>query len=209
MNISRCKVHNFSSDETPTPLFLWVGEKNAPSMTNSSSLLLPAGISPPPQPTVFSPEDVLKQVNAHYESDTHFVGGMGEVDPGVWFASSNAADPLTFGEMIQESISLVKDERHGVPFSLCTSGLVAPTIPLSELGLSTLHVSLYAGSPTEYAKTSGNTERDFGTLCGFIVEAAEQGIAVEAWVLEAHASGARDLAISLGAQQVNVLIGSK
>ena len=42
-------------------------------------------------------------------------------------------------------------------------------------------------------------------LCGFIAEAAEQGIAVEAWVLESYAGSARDLAVSLGAQNVNVV----
>lgn len=206
----RQRLCRFSSaSDIPSPLFLWLGE-NQPSTTSvkSPSLLLPTGIVPPSQPTVFSPEDVVKQVNFHYDSDTHFVGGMGEEDPGVWFASLDL-DPLAYGEIVQESIELVKEERHGVPFSLCTTGMVAPTVPLSELGLSTLHVSLYAGSPSDFAKATGQTERDFGMLCGFIVEAVEQGIPTEVWALEAYASGARDLAVSLGAQHIHIVGSSR
>lgn len=194
---SRC----FSNSGGPQPLFLWLGESDNPAAP-TSSLLLP--VPKPSKPTIFTSEDVLQHVNAHYEAETQFVGGMGEDDPGVWFASINS-DPLAHSELVQDAISLVKDERHGVPFALFTSGLVSPNVPVAELGLSSLHVSLYAGSPREYAKASANSEKDFGTLCGFIVEAAEQGIAVETWVLEEYAGGARDLATSLGAQNIHVI----
>jgi hypothetical protein len=203
--VSSRSLRCFSDSGGPQPLFLWLGESNNPEAPKSS-LLLP--VPKPLEPTVLTPEEVLQSVNSYYEAETQFVGGMGEDDPGVWFASINF-DPLDYSEMVQDSISLVKEERHGVPFSLFTSGLVSPNVPLAELGLSSLHVSLYAGSPKEYAKASSNSERDFGTLCGFIVEAAEQGIAVETWVLEEFAGGARDLALSLGAQNVNVVAGSR
>lgn len=195
----------FSDGGGPRPLFLWLGESDN-SDTPKSSLLLP--VPKPLQPTVFTSEDVLQHVNSHYETETQFVGGMGEDDPGVWFASVNS-DPLTYAELVQDSISLVKEERHGVPFSLFTSGLISSDVPVAELGLSTLHVSLYAGSPKEYAAASSNSEKDFGILCGFIAEAAEQGMAVETWVLEEYAGGARDLAMSLGAQNVNVIARPK
>jgi len=202
--VSPQSILRFSSGEDPSPLFLWLGQADNSVTTKNSSLLLP--VDPPSEPTVYTPADVLLQVNSHYEADDHFVGGMGEDDPGVYFASINS-DPLDYAELVQESISSVKEERHGVPFSLFTSGLVASTIPLSELGLSTLQVSLYAGSPKDYAVASNNSEKDFGILCGFIVEAAEQGVAVEAWVLGKHATAARDLAVSLGAQDVKVVGG--
>lgn len=199
--ISQWNIRTFSSGSAPSPLYLWLGEGEN-SAENSPRLLLP--VAPPSAPTVFTSDDVLRQVNAHYKAETNFVGGMGEDDPGVWFASVNS-DPLAYAELVQESISSVKEERHGVPFSLFTSGLVLPSIPLVELGLSSVHVSLYAGSPKDYAMASKNSEKDFGMLCGFIVEAAEQGIAVEAWVLNKYAAAGRDLAVSLGAQDVKVV----
>eukprot|EP00934_Nitzschia_sp_Nitz4_P006727 Nitzschia sp. Nitz4//scaffold36_size144017//96225//96866//NITZ4_003103-RA/size144017-processed-gene-0.85-mRNA-1//-1//CDS//3329549507//6717//frame0 len=189
----------FSTDGHPTPLYLWLGEKDA---STPNSLLLP--VASPSDPSVFTAEDILDEVNAHYNAESQFVGGMGEHDPGVWFAAVNA-DPLSYAEVINDSIHMVKEERHGVPFHVFTSGLVFPSVGLDEMRLECLHVSLFAGSPKEYANASGNSEKDFGTLCGFIVEAAEQGIPVEAWVLEDFAAGARDLALSLGAQHVTTV----
>lgn len=208
---NRCRFklsHRVLSTEcsAPSPLYLWLGDSDDSQVSSKSSLLLPVAV--PPEPQIFSAEDVLSRVNSHYASETQFVGGMGEDDPGVWFASVNS-DPLEHAELVQESIALVKQERHGVKFSLFTSGLVFPSIELPTLGVSSFHVSLYAGSPKEYAKASGNAERDFGTVCGFIVEAAEQGLAVEVWALEEQAAGARDLAHSLGARAVNVVPASK
>ena len=119
-------------------------------------------------------------------------------------ACHSNGDALDYAELVQEGIFYTKQERHGVEFGLYTNGLVTPSIPLSELGLSTLQVSLYCGSPPEYAKATGRDAKAFGQLCGFIAEAVEQGVTVELGVLEPYAGSAHDLALSLGAQQVHV-----
>ena len=206
-----------SSDEGPAPLFLWLGDSSSISTSTSTSteqtatrppnkLLLP--VTAATEPTVLSSDDVLASVNLHYESDQHFVGGMGESDPGVSFCtvSTCSTDALDFAQLVAESIALVKQERHGVPFSLYTSGILSHdlTVPLSELGLESLQVSLFAGSPRDYQKATGRDAAAFGQVCGFIADATEQGVAVEVGVLSTYASGARDLALSLGARQVHV-----
>jgi hypothetical protein len=175
---------------------------------------------------VESAEAALAIVNKHYES-AHFVGGMGEgtkkvaatifqccmlylklfrsEDPGVWFATVQNCvhDALSF-DVIQESIALVKQERHGVPFGLYTSGILSEPVVVSDLGLSVLQVSLFAGNPMDYVAATGRKAADFGKCCGFIAECAEQGIHVEVGVLKQHAGSARDLAMSLGARDVHV-----
>jgi len=156
-----------------------------------------------------SSDAVLERVNRHYER-SHFVGGMGESDPGVWFAAlpSSTRDALEFAELVQESIELVKTERHGVPFGLYTTGIVdPPPIPLPELGLDTLQVSLFAGSPKDYGEATGRIDdapADFGRACALIADAAEQGVAVEVGVLRKYASSGTQVALSLGARHVHV-----
>lgn len=211
----RVGVHQlrcFSDSSEPQPLFLWLGKEGSSTTTTTSEqhatnkLLLP--VSPPSEPTVFTPEDVLASVNAYYESDQNFVGGMGESDPGVRFATTGggADDTLDYAALVQESIALVKQERHGVPFSLYTSGIPSQelAVPLAELGLESLQVSLFCASPPDYCKATGRDAAAFGKVCGFIADAAEQGIAVEVGILSAYASGAHDLALALGARHVHV-----
>jgi hypothetical protein len=152
---------------------------------------------------------VLDLVNRHYASDSNFVGGMGESDAGVWFATTvgSTKDSLDYAvDILQSSIASVKEERHGVPFGVYTTGLLSGSldIPLSEIGLSCLQVSLFAGSPDRYKRATGLDASSFGQVCGFIADAAEQGIAVEVGVLSSDAGPARDLALSLGAQAVHV-----
>lgn len=209
---SRHGLRSFStSSSSPEALFLWLGggddasDSNNDASTTTTPLLLPPYSTTPAVGTVSTPDDILHQVNEFYEK-SHFVGGMGEEDPGVWFAAchGDGDDALDYAELVQEGIFNTKQERHGVQFGLYTNGLVTPSIPLSELGLSTLQVSLYCGSPPEYAKATGRDAKAFGQLCGFIVDAVEQGVTVEVGVLEASAGSARDLALSLGAQQVHV-----
>jgi hypothetical protein len=209
---SRQSLRSFSTPSSPEALFLWLGgegDNDKASDQASTPLLLPK-LKIPCTSTVSAPDDIRDQVNEFYEK-SHFVGGMGEEDPGVWFAACHGngngngkGDALDYAELVQEGIFITKQERHGVPFGLYTSGLVTPSIPLSELGLSTLQVSLYCGSPPDYAKVTGRDAKAFGQLCGFIVDAVEQGVTVEVGVLEAYAGSARDLALSLGAQQVHV-----
>jgi hypothetical protein len=197
-------------EEGPSPLFIWLGE---PSPDGAAKITLPKLLLPVPafsEATATTPEEILASVNKHYEQESQFVGGMGESDPGVWFATTSGCDKdtLEFYQLVGESIALVKQERHGVPFSLYTTGTLSQGLeigPLTELGLDSLQVSLFAGSPPEYKKATGHDAAAFGQVCGFIADAAEQGIAVEVGILKAYAGGgARDLALSLGAQDVHV-----
>jgi len=226
-----------SDDRHPEPLFLWLGSPEDYAAAAEAqircrrSLLLPVEAPEEAPVIVDAPETALELVNRHYESEQgqQFVGGMGETDPGVFFsaapyfvttsdsnddANNNyGADALEFAELVKESIRMVKQERHGVPFGLYTSGLVAPdtlssTTAIDQLGLDTLQVSLFAGSPNEYAEATGSTaaQREFGQVCGFIAQAVEQGqVGVEVGILQKYAAtGARELATSLGAQHVHV-----
>lgn len=202
------RLSSSSSATENKPLLLWL----APNENSSSrSLLLPSGVPFQTQdpPIWDSVESILEAVNAHYEA-SHFVGGMGESDPGVWFSvvPGSSRDALEFPDIVIDSIQAVKLERHGVPFSLYTDGtsVLDSSIPLVEWDLDCLVVSLWAATPKDYRAATGREDaaKAFGNVCGLIADAAEQGVAVEVTVLHAHASAGRDLALSLGARQVHV-----
>lgn len=204
------------------PLFVWLGAdpNKDPSSPLPRLLLPPSHLERPTDKIVETAEDVLHLVNEHYASESQFVGGMGESDPGVWFAtcqaSSEHVDALDLADLVQESIQLVKEERHGVPFGLYTTGITNhPDLSslLPELGLDSLQVSLFAGSPPDYKAATGLSDdaskKAFGQVCGLIVEAVELGVAVEVGVLQSYAGPARDLALSLGAREVHVYADSQ
>ena len=197
----------FSSSTKPEPLFLWLGDEGGKEkgVPVSKKLLLP--VPHATSPTVKTPEDVVSLVNVHYDK-SHFVGGMGEEDPGVWFATVAGAsrDTLEWSDLIQQAIEQVKEQRHGIPFGVYTTGLLdTSAVPWNDLDLDTLQVSLFAASPKDYAQASGESEKAFGQICGFIAEAVEQGMAVEVGVLPQHAESARSLAMSLGARHVHIV----
>jgi len=241
-----------TESQQPQPLFLWLGDQNQTTNRTAAQnnccwtrLLLPVTIPPLPLTLVDSAETALQLVNQHYETPTDsFVGGMGESDPGVWFASvavhdndddhdDTFHDPLEYADLVAECIELVQTERHGVPFGLYTTGILksssSPSVPLTHLGLDCLHVSLFAGTPKDYvaavqrhcggrggcssssssssihSNSNSVSDKDFGTVCGFIADAAEQGLPVEVGLAQDYATGAaRNLALSLGAQNVHV-----
>ena len=196
----------FSSDQA-RPLFLWLGDD---SQTKEGTvalprLLLPAS-TPPPTKVITDASMALELVNQHYESESQFVGGMGESDLGVWFATTGdaAKDTLDYAPLIQETIAAVKQERHGVPFGAYTTGIVSSSLPISEIGLSVLQVSMMAGTPNAYKRATGLDSNYFVQVCGFIAQVAEQGMAVQVGLLKSEAGAARELALSLGAQQVEI-----
>ena len=201
-------VKRWSSSDA-MPLFVWLGDESDSSdhAVLSSKVVLPFH-RPQSYTSCTNADEVIDLVHQHYQAEHQFVGGMGESDLGVWFASaSSAKDALEFDLLLQESIQAVKEERHGVPFGAYTSGLLMepPHIPLTEIGLDCILVSLWAGNPTTYQQKTGLDARSFGQVCGFIANAAEQGIAVEVGILaSADVGAARDLAISLGAREVHV-----
>ena len=195
-----------ASEEAHLPLFLWLGDDPLDASTSKQKLLLPVMPSFD-EPSVQTSSDIVQLVNEHYEKEQQFVGGMGEGDPGVWFAAvGGSKDTLDYAPLIQESIQLVKQERHGVPFGLYTSGVLTEEVkvPLSEIGVDSIQVSLFAGSPPEYKDATGSSAATFGQVCGFIADASEQGVAVEVGVLKKYASSARELATSLGARHVHI-----
>jgi hypothetical protein len=196
-----------AADELPVnskPLFLWLGPGEKVTSPRPASLLLP--VPCPEEPTVHTVFDVVQAVNEHYgnEDCPQFVGGMGETDQGVFFASTGSLDPLEYHDMIQESIQEVKLERHGIPFGAYTTGILPHDIPVHELGLRKIRVCLFAATPDEYAQVTGRDQQDFHKVCSFIANTAEQGVAVEVAVLKPYAEKARELAMSLGAQEVHV-----
>jgi hypothetical protein len=212
----------FSSDENGArPLLLWLESKSSSeTITAAPRILMP----PPPPCThnnktddkivVSSANDVMEAVDQHYslssdENSQQFVGGMGEQDLGVWFAS-DSYDPLNDYQLIQDSIHRVKQYRHGVPFGVYTSGVNLPSDlpPLQELGLSRVQVSLIASNPLDYAQATGlsgsDAQKAFGQVCGYCVILHESGFPLEVAILQAYASSARDLAVSLGAVDTHV-----
>jgi hypothetical protein len=201
-------LKRWSSSEVH-PLFVWLQDENDTSNLSSpaSKLVLPTQ-RPKSSAGCTHPDDVIDLVHQHYQTDHQFVGGMGETDLGVWFASISAQkDTLEFDLLMQESIQAVKEERHGVPFGAFTNGLLMepPNIPLSEIGLDCIQVALWAGNPKTYQQKTGLDARAFGQVCGFIANAAEQGIAVEVGIsISADVGPARELALSLGAREVHV-----
>lgn len=120
---------------------------------------------------------------------------------------------LDEADIIQE----VKQSRHGIPFGVYTSGQSQnPDIATqlrTEIGLSSIQVSLLSNTPGNYAAIYSkhavgatiNAQRDFGQVCNFIVTAAESGFPVVAAVAGGrHATGGTELAKALGAVDVAV-----
>jgi hypothetical protein len=176
------------SSEEPRPLVLWLGgaddSNNVPHSLGAAAdrmrevavpLLLPPIVfssSTTPSAAVASIQDVVDIVNSHYDHDARqqFVGGMGESDPGVWFAAQSRTsqlDAMLYSDLVVEAIARVKDERHGVPFAMCTTGLFFPSTSLSDLAecVDCLHVSLHASNPKEYQQLSSRRRRGHSAPC--------------------------------------------
>jgi hypothetical protein len=158
------------------------------------------------------------------QQQQQFVGGMGESDPGVWFITTAASannnendndDPLDHAEFVTDSILAVKEHRHGVPFGLYTTGIVdsSDDMVMSCLQrLKTLHVGLYAATPPDYSKATGlampEAQVAFGRACSFLAMVGENKgkltlqVGLAKSLNSSAAKAGRDLALSLGAQQV-------
>jgi hypothetical protein len=202
----------FSSDaaasSTSTPLFLSLPE--TPYYDKGPRILFPSNV---PIIPVSSIADIQSAVEEHYElggGSQQFVGGMGESDGGVWFVpTAQNSDPLHhYTELIEPSIDLVKQSRHGVPFGICTSGTVLldpeKTASLKK-SFAIVHVSLLAANPMDYCEAAGIFREElFGDVCNFLVAAEEHGVPIHVGVLKKFSSDGRDLAIALGAQHVIV-----
>lgn len=155
--------------------------------------------------------NIAAQIEKHYciESSNQFVGGMGENDGGVWISAISTLDTLDYWDDIKDIVQQVKEKRHGVPFGVHTSGIVkdvnVATKLKTDLGLSSIQVSLLSSDPQSYASIRGiqdmsKAQQEFGQVCNFIATAAESGFPVTAAVAGGkHARGGGELAKSLGA----------
>ena len=157
-------------------------------------------------------DDIVDAVNQHYSACSQFVGGMGEQDPGVWFApiaSSVHKDDDVLGAatlpLLRDAMQACREERHGVPFSVYTSGVqIADAVTVASLRFHSVQVSLWAASPVDYGHCTGRPHAVFSEVCGFVAHASECGVPVEVGVLRPYAEPARALALSLGARHVHV-----
>ena len=211
---------SFSSSPAPVAPFLigWKGQgKTNTTETWRPSLLFPFQVDPKQTiVTVDSIEEAVNKINEHYSNDNRFVGGMGESDPGVGLLSLSD-DIIDNQHTIINLIKKVKEERHGVPFHLYTTGLCCQGF-LEDKDwkkwkkakvVDTWQVSLYAGAPHDYEKGTGLQTMDdphpiYGQVCGFVAEATEHGMAVETTILKEYATTGRDMANALGSRQTHI-----
>ncbi len=117
--------------------------------------------------------------------------------------------------MYVDIIGAVKENRHGVPFGLYTSGIVQnkdiATNLKEMIGISSIEVTLGAGDPQSYGQVVHvrNNDMDansaFGEVCSFIVQASESGFPVTVAVAGGkYAASGSELAKALGAVDVVV-----
>lgn len=199
----------WSSSDAPQPVIILLG--GGDSSVWRPPLLLPHKINPQVN-AASSVDEAIEKIHHHYSLESNFVGGMGESDPGVLLAASEG-DILDISESAIKLMESVKAERHGVPFLLATTGIPSENGAVdwdtwSGKPMESWLVSLYAASPPAYKVETGgdaSSAKAFGQVCEFLINANEQGIAVEATVTPPQAAAGRELALSLGARQVHVV----
>ena len=185
------------------------------SVTNKSNALSilktrgPGFVMPPSSgfALLSDPEPDAKElaaiVDATYERAE--IVGMGENDPGVVFAG--AGEPLLRLDVVVDTMAMVRESRHGVPFRIHSNGLHEPGVAaaLASAGVDRVTVSLATADPKQFealTRPAAGSGAHFGTLCGFISALAEEGVDVEAVTVAApdvDVAAARRLAESLGA----------
>ena len=142
-------------------------------------------------------------VDATYERAE--IMGMGENDPGVVFAG--AGEPLLRLDVVVDTIAMVRESRHGVPFRVHSNGLHEPNVAktLANAKVDRVTVALATADPKQFealTRPAAGSGAHLGTVCGFISALAEEGVDVEAVTVAApdvDVAAARRLAESLGA----------
>ena len=199
------------------------------NVSNSTTLVANRGPSFVPPPGFESLEDgaegepsgseLAAIVQRFYEEGNADVSDMGDNDSGVTFAG--LGEPLLRLEVLLETVQLVKETNHGVPFRVISNGLVEhPTevaAALKEGGVGSVSVALMAHTPPLYgALMNPQDGRSFGDVCCFIEACAAAGLGVECTAVDMtnavgddtkvlgkkfNASAVRQLAMSLGAHE--------
>lgn len=125
---------------------------------------------------------------------------------GIAFAGSG--DPLLALELLSQVLPAFKAQRHGVPVTLVTYGLVAAAEAeqlcqqLIALEVERLEIYLPAANPAAYQQAVQPHQYGFADVCQFIHTAAEAGLQVScfAYAPVKQASEIRALAKELGAR---------
>ena len=171
--------------------------------TRGPGFSMPAPFQPLPDGEEPSPAQLAAAVREAYK-DTEIIG-MGENDGGVTFAG--VGEPLLRLEALLETVALVKETNHGVPFRVVTNGLADASVAaqLKEGGIKQVTVAIAAHNPPLYAKVmEPQNGRGFGDVCTFIDACAQAGLLVECTAVAAPGvseSSTRKLAMSLGAAE--------
>lgn len=124
-------------------------------------------------------------------------------------ALAGVGDPLLLLPLLSVFLPTFKRQRHGVPISLVTYGLVgateAPALcqQLLALNIESLEVYLPAANPVTYQQSVQPLKYGFSELCQFIHTASEAGLAVSCFAYAPlnQPSELRSLARELGARQ--------
>ena len=123
-------------------------------------------------------------------------------------AIAGIGDPLLQLELLNEFLPAFKAKRHGVPVTLVSYGLVAPSDALAlcqqlmALEVEKLEIYLPASNPPAYQQAVKPTQLGFSEVCQFIHTASEAGLQVTcfAYAPVAQQSELRALALDLGAR---------
>ncbi|CAM5226005.1 hydrolase TatD [Alishewanella longhuensis] len=129
-------------------------------------------------------------------------------------AVAGSGDPLLHLDLLAEVLPAFKAQRHGVPVTLVTYGLVTPAEAealcqqLLALEVEKLEVYLPAANPPAYQHAVKPRQFGFAEVCQFIHTAAEAGLPVScfAYAPVKQASELRVLAKELGAREF-LLVG--
>ncbi|WP_333608880.1 hydrolase TatD [Arsukibacterium sp.] len=123
-------------------------------------------------------------------------------------AIAGVGDPLLHVELLTQLLPAFKNQRHGVPVTLVSYGLVSPAAApalcqqLIELGVEKLELYLPATNPPAYQQAVQPTQYGFSELCQFIHTASEAGLFVSCFAFAPcrQAAELRALARELGAR---------
>jgi pyruvate-formate lyase-activating enzyme len=139
-------------------------------------------------------EQLAAIVNATYDSEEgRDIIGTGENDPGVCFAGFG--EPLLRLDTLRETVRLVRETRHGIPWRINTNGLHGVEVAQQVAEFAVDHdgrhpfvvsVMLAAHTPPAYAKQMKPVgDRGFNDVCNFVMALSEAGVTVEATAVAA------------------------